>query len=49
MAGLLDEGPVQNISAMEDGPEILREYLRHLAAHDQEDEEARKKLAELTA
>lgn len=49
MAGLLDEGPVQNISAMEDGPEILREYLRHLAAHGQVDEEARKKLAELTA
>lgn len=49
MAGLLDEGPVRNISVMAEGETMLREYLRHIEAHGQEDEAAREKLAELTA
>ena len=44
---LLDEGPVRNISAMEEGKELLREYLRHASARGLEEEAAREKLAEL--
>ena len=47
MEALLDEGPVRNISAMEEGKELLREYLRHASARGLEEEAAREKLAEL--
>lgn len=41
MGALMDEGPVRNLSVMEDGEEILREYLRHGEARGIEDAAAR--------
>lgn len=37
--GLLDEGPVRNLSVMEDGEAILRDYLRHAGPLAETEEE----------
>lgn len=47
MEALLDEGPVRNVSAMENGAEILREYLRHVKSRGLSDENAEEKLGTL--
>lgn len=39
VAALLDEGPVRNISAMEDGKELLEAYLRHASRMVQTEEQ----------